>query len=154
MIEKENISAQTTSDREVVSVRMIDKPRELVFQAWTDPDHLIHWWGPSGFKNTFQEFDLRPGGNWRFIMHGPDGTDYPNHSVFVEITRPERLVFNHISAHYYHANVSFEDQAGKTKLTFRMRFETVEEYEKVKKYVIEGNEQNFDRLETELSKMV
>ena len=60
-----------TADREIVTTRVMDAPRELVFKAWTDPDHLVHWWGPTGFTNTFHEFDLKPGGVWRFVMHGP-----------------------------------------------------------------------------------
>ena len=74
MIEK-NREATATLCREIVSIRVFDFPRELVFNAWTDPEHLVHWWGPKGFTNTFHEFDLRPGGIWRFVMHGPDGRD-------------------------------------------------------------------------------
>lgn len=66
------------ADLQIVSTRVFDFPRDLVFGAWTDPAHLAHWWGPKGFTNSFHEFDLRPGGNWRFVMHGPDGVDYRN----------------------------------------------------------------------------
>jgi uncharacterized protein YndB with AHSA1/START domain len=83
--------------REIISTRVVGAARELVFKALTDPDHLAHWWGPKGFTNTFHEFDLRPGGTWRFVMHGPDGVNYQNKSVFVEIVKPERLVFEHVS---------------------------------------------------------
>ncbi len=86
-----------SSDREIVSTRVFDAPRERVFQAWTDPEHLARWWGPKGFTNTFHEFDPRPGGVWGFVMHGPDGVDYKNRSVFVEIVKPERIVFDHVS---------------------------------------------------------
>ena len=57
---------------------------------------MVQWWGPRGFRNTIQEMDVRPGGHWRFVMHGPDGRDYPNHVVYVEVKRPERLVFKHV----------------------------------------------------------
>ena len=77
-------SAEALSDREFANSRVFDAPPERVFRAWTDPNHLAQWWGPKGFTNTFEEFDLRPGGPWRFVMHGPDGTDYKNHSVFGE----------------------------------------------------------------------
>ena len=80
MSAKKESSAEALSDREIVTTRVFDAPRELVFKAWTDPDHLAKWWGPKGFTNTFQEFDMRPGGVWRFIMHGPDGVDYKNKS--------------------------------------------------------------------------
>jgi uncharacterized protein YndB with AHSA1/START domain len=85
------------SEREIVSTRLIDASRDLVFKAWTDPHHLVQWWGPKGFTNTFHEFEPRPGGRWRFVMHGPDGRDYQNESVFAEVVRPERIVFDHIS---------------------------------------------------------
>ena len=67
----------------------------LVWQAWTDPKHLAQWWGPNGFSTTTSAFDMRPGGVWRFVMHGPDGRDYENRITFDEIVRPERLVYHH-----------------------------------------------------------
>ena len=149
-----NNSAAKSSDREFVTTRVFDAPRELVFKAWTDPNHLSQWWGPKGFTNTFQEFDMRPGGHWRFVMHGPDGVDYKNHSVFVEVVHPERIVFDHISGPKFQVTATFTEQAGKTKLTFRMLFETAAECERVKVFAAEANEQNFDRLEAELAKML
>ncbi len=146
-------NTMNTALREIVTTRVIDFPRELIFKAWTDPNHLANWWGPSGFTNTFEEFDLKPGGHWRFVMHGPDGTDYPNHSVFVEIKSPERIVFDHISGPNFQVSAIFEKQNDKTKLTFRMFFESVEECDQVKKYAVDANEQNLDRLEAELAKM-
>ncbi|AYV57581.1 SRPBCC family protein [Leptospira kmetyi] len=149
-----NPSLTSVSDREVVSVRVVNASKELTFQAWTDPNHLQNWWGPKGFTNTFYEYDLKPGGNWRFTMHGPDGTDYPNHSVFVEISKPDKLVFDHISGHLFRVTTIFEEESpNRTKVTFRMLFETAEECERSKKVVIQGNEQNFDKLEAELAKM-
>ncbi|TGK29437.1 polyketide cyclase [Leptospira gomenensis] len=143
------------SDREAVSVRIVNASKEAAFRAWTDPNHLRRWWGPKGFTNTFYEYDLKPGGNWKFTMHGPDGTDYPNHSVFVSIVPSEELVFDHISGHPFRVTTTFEEQSsGKTKITFRMLFETAEEFERSKKYVIPGNEENFDKLEAELAEMV
>ncbi|MBW3628767.1 MAG: SRPBCC domain-containing protein, partial [Gemmatimonadetes bacterium] len=84
-----------TSDREIVMTRVFDAPRELVFDAWTDPAHVAEWYGPNGFSLTVHEMDVRPGGTWRFIMHGPDGTDYPNRIVYREVVRPERLEYDH-----------------------------------------------------------
>jgi uncharacterized protein YndB with AHSA1/START domain len=142
-----------TADREIVTTRVLNAPRELVFKAWTDPDQLVQWWGPKGFTNTFHEFDLRPGGIWRFVMHGPDGVDYQNKSVFVEVVNPERIVFDHVSGPRFQVVATFAEQAGKTTLTFRMRFESAAECDKVKAFAVEGNEQNFDRLEAQLAKM-
>ncbi len=142
-----------TADREIVTTRVLDAPRELVFKAWTDPDQLVQWWGPKGFTNTFHEFDMRPGGIWRFVMHGPNGVDYQNKSVFVEVVNPKRIVFDHVSGPRFQVVATFAEQAGKTKLTFRMRFESAAECDKVKAFAVEGNEQNFDRLEAQLAKM-
>ena len=79
------------SDRELVSTRLLDFRRALVFKAFSDPVALAVWWGPAGFSNTFQEFEFRPGGVWRFVMHGPDGNDFENESVFLEVAAPERI---------------------------------------------------------------
>ena len=144
---------QTASDREIISTRIFDAPRELVFRAWTDPAHLVHWWGPKGFTNTFHEFDLRPGGHWRFTMHGPDGTDYANHNAFVELLRPERIVLDHLSMPRFRVHATFEDLGTKTRLTFHMRFESAADCERVRPYAVPGNEQNFDRLGVQLGKL-
>jgi uncharacterized protein YndB with AHSA1/START domain len=150
---KEDRAAKPLSEREIVTARVIDAPRERVFTAWTDPEHLAQWWGPTGFTNTFEEFDMRPGGIWRFVMHGPDGVDYKNKSVFVEIVRPERIVFQHVSGPRFQVTATFAEQAGKTRLTFRMLFDTAAECAKVKGFAVEANEQNFDRLEAQLARM-
>jgi uncharacterized protein YndB with AHSA1/START domain len=113
---------------------------------------LAQWWGPNGFSNTFHEFDFIPAGNWKLTMHGPDGTDYPNESIFDEIIEPEKIVFTHLRPmHKFQVTATFEDSGEKTKLVFRMLFATPEEFEKVKLYVLQANEQNFDRLEKVLS---
>jgi uncharacterized protein YndB with AHSA1/START domain len=124
-----------------------------VYKAWSDPVHLAQWWGPKGFSNTFHEFDLRPGGSWRFVMHGPNGVDYQNQSFFVEVRRPERIVFDHVSAPKFRAIFTFAEIAGKTKLTFRQVFETAAKCEKIKVYAGDANEENFDRLEAQLAVM-
>jgi uncharacterized protein YndB with AHSA1/START domain len=140
--------------REIVTQRVIDATREQVFRAFSEPKHLAQWWGPAGFSNTFDEFDFRPGGHWRFVMHGPDGADYQNHSIFDEVVAPERIVFRHLdSTHNFQMTILLSDQGGKTKLTWRMLHESVEKCDAVKSLVAEANEQNFDRLEAELTKM-
>jgi uncharacterized protein YndB with AHSA1/START domain len=147
-------SQASSADREIVTMRLIDAPRRLVFKAWTDPDHLARWWGPKGFTNTFHEFDPRPGGAWRLVMHGPDGVDYTNESVFRELVEAERIVFVHLRPmHRFQVTATFADEVGKTRLVWRMLFDSVSECEKVKGFVIEANEQNLDRLETELATM-
>lgn len=147
-----NITADI-GENELVTTRIFDAPRELVFEAWTNPEHLAKWWGPNGFTNTFHKFDLRPGGTWEFVMHGPDGVNYPNKSVFIEIVRPERIVLQHVSGPKFQITATFEDVGGKTKLTFRQTFETTREFNTVKTYAAPSNEQNMDRLAIHLAKM-
>jgi uncharacterized protein YndB with AHSA1/START domain len=135
------------SDREIVTARMIDVPRERAFRAWADPTLLARWWGPNGFTNTFYEFDFRTGGHWRFTMHGPDGGNYENHNVFVEISPPERIVLDHISAPQFRAIATLDDVGRKTLFTFRGIFPTAADYDKVKGFAIEGNRQTCERFE-------
>ncbi|MDB5085385.1 MAG: activator of Hsp90 ATPase 1 family protein [Bacilli bacterium] len=140
-------------ENELVTTRIFDAPRELVFEVWTKPEHLAQWWGPKGFTNTFQEFDFRPGGTWQFIMHGPDGVDYDNKSIFVEIVQPERIVFQNLSGPKFQVTATFEDFNGKTRLNFHMLFDTAAEFDNVKTYAVEGNQQTFERLEAYVTKM-
>lgn len=141
------------SDLEIVSTRTFEAPRERVFAAFSDPVRLARWWGPKGFTNTFQEFDLRPGGIWRFLMHSPEGVDYPNESVFVEVVKPERIVFRHLSGHEFVMTVTLAEQGDGTRVTWCMRHETAKECAKVKSFAVAANEQNFDRLAAELDRM-
>jgi uncharacterized protein YndB with AHSA1/START domain len=150
---EENKVSSALQDREIANMRVLNSPRELVFKAYTDPKHLVNWWGPKAFTNTFQEFELKPGSVWRFIMHGPDGTDYQNKMVYEEIVKPERIVMQHVSSPQFQVTVTLDDLGGKTRVTFRMLFDTAEECAKVKVLAAEANEQNFERLEVELAKM-
>lgn len=143
----------TIDENELIATREYDVPRELVFRAWTTPDLLARWWGPQGFTNTFHECDMRPGGTWRFIMHGPDGVDYPNHNVFVEIAPPERIVLDHLSGHEFRVTATFESFEGRTRVTFRQLFKKKEEFEQAKPICIEANEQLLDRLGKLLAEM-
>jgi uncharacterized protein YndB with AHSA1/START domain len=146
------------AEREIVITRRFDAPRELVWRAWTDPAHLIRWWGPNGFTNTFHEIDVRPGGVWRFIMHGPDGTDYDNYVRFLEVERPERIVFDHGTSAddiMFQSRVTFEEAEGGTLVTMRAVFPTAEERDlAVEKYgAIEGGNQTLGRLAEYLKTM-
>jgi uncharacterized protein YndB with AHSA1/START domain len=148
-----------TSDREIVITRLLDAPRELVFDAWTDPKHIVKWWGPNGFSTTIEEMDLRVGGAWNHVMHGPDGTDYPNSSIFTEIVRPERISYSHAGGKKGATNAqsqvtaTFEEVGDKTLLTLRMIFITAEVRDRViKEYgAIEGGKQTLGRLADFLS---
>lgn len=120
-------------DREIVITRVFDAPRELVFEAWTNPEHVVRWFGPKGFTLTTQEIDIRVGGRWRFVFQGPDGTDYDNRMVFLEVRRPELLLFDHGSDRdddpgKFRVTVTFDEQSnGKTVVTLRQLHPTKEQ---------------------------
>jgi uncharacterized protein YndB with AHSA1/START domain len=150
---------QDTSDSELVMTRILDAPRDLVYEAWTTPKHIAQWWGPKGFTNTIHEMHVKPGGVWRFIMHGPDGTNYPNKVVFEEVIKAERLVYTHGSdddndPNAFHVTVTFEDLGKKTKLTMRMILKSAAALAEAKKFgAVEGGNQTMDRLEAYLPTM-
>lgn len=145
---------QTTPDCEIRSSRIVNYSVELVFTAWTNPNHLKNWWGPKGFTNTFKEFDLRPGGKWSFVMHGPEKGNYVNECEFVLIEKPKLIVWKRISKPLFNVVAEFEEIASnQTKIIFRMVFDTADECNKIKPFAIEKNEENFDKLEMELMKM-
>jgi uncharacterized protein YndB with AHSA1/START domain len=146
--------------RTIVTTRVFDAPRELVFEAWTNPKHLVQWWGPNGFPTTIRAIDVRPGGVWRFVMHGPDGVDYENRIVYEEIMKPERLVYSHggggdVEPVQFQVTVTFEDHDGKTKLTMKALFPSAAERDRVaEKYgAVEGAKQTLERLAEHLATM-
>lgn len=142
-----------SNDSEIVSTRLISAAPELVFKAYCDPERLAKWWGPSGFTNTFHAFDFRPGGIWHYDMYGPDGTVYENTSRFEEIT-PQYIVLQHLEpVHAFRMTMTLEEEHGQTRLTWRMLFESAEECARVRPYVPRCNEENLDRLESELENM-
>jgi len=122
--------------RSIIGMRVYDAPRDLVFSAFTDPKHLAQWWGPNGFTTTTSAFDFRPGGVWRFVMHGPDGRDYENKVTFDEIVRPERLVYHHgggedVEPVLFRTTITFEALGNRTRLTWRGDFPTADERDRV-----------------------
>jgi uncharacterized protein YndB with AHSA1/START domain len=153
-------AASTEDARSIVTTRVFDAPRELVFAAWSDPEHLAQWWGPNGFTTTTHAFDMRPGGVWRFVMHGPDGRDYQNRITYEEIVKPERLVYSHGGAEdvepvQFRVTVTFEDLGGKTRLTMRAVFPSAAERDRVAKDygAVEGAQQTLARLAEHLETM-
>jgi uncharacterized protein YndB with AHSA1/START domain len=123
--------------RSIIGTRVLDAPRKLVFSVWTDPKHLAQWWGPDGFITTTHAFDFRPGGVWRFVMHGPDGRDYQNRVIFDEIVPPERIVYRHdggedVEPVQFVQTVTFEDFGnGQTRLIWHGTFPSAEERARV-----------------------
>lgn len=139
-------------DSEIVSTRRVNASRAAVWEHHTDPAKLTLWWGPTGFTNEFETFELRPGGAWRLVMRGPDGAAFRLEKRFVEVLPPERLVHDHLDpVHAFRMTVILADDAGGTRITWRMRFDSAEEFARVKDFITAANEQNFDRLETLLA---
>lgn len=147
--------AALTSDREIVVSRRFDAPRELVWEAFTRPEHVGHWWGPQGFTTTTQEMDVRPGGAWRFIMHAPNGVDYQNFVRYTEVVKPERLAYQHGEDEehiHFEVTVTFVERDGETEVTLRQVYDTAEARDRsVKEFgAIEGARQTLGRLATYL----
>ena len=150
----ENDSIDLKQDpRSIIGSRVFDAPRALVFSAFTDPKHLAQWWGPIGFTTTTHAFDFRPGGVWRFVMHGPDGHDYQNRVTYDEIVPPERIVYRHgggddVEPVQFKTTVTFEDLGSKTRVLWHGQFPSAEERTRViKEYGADkGLAQTMERL--------
>lgn len=150
----------STGNRELVFERILNAPRELVWEVWTNPDHLAKWWGPNGFSLTTQNMNVDPGGIWKFIMHGPDGRDYSNKIRFLEVEKPERLVYKHegdidTEPVSFSVTVLFEAFGKKTRLSMRMLFDSAEDLVRISREygAIEGAHQTLTRLENLLTTM-
>jgi len=138
------------ADREIIQERVFDAPRELVWAAWTDPKHIDRWWGPNGFRNQTSAMEVRPGGTWRFLMHGPDGKDWVNWIRYEEVVEPERLVYSHGGEGdepEFHVTVTFTAQGGRTQVTMRSVFPSAAVVAEAKKFgAVEGGQQTLARL--------
>jgi uncharacterized protein YndB with AHSA1/START domain len=141
------------SEWEIISTRVFDVSRDLMFKAWSDPVHLARWWGPRGFRNSFELFEFRPGGEWRSTMHSPEGNNYQHLCRFVSLEPPARIVFDHLSGPSYRVTVTLTEQCHQTRVRFRMLFDSEEECAGMKAYALEANEECFDRLAAELATM-
>jgi uncharacterized protein YndB with AHSA1/START domain len=150
-------NVDTDSDpRSIIATRVFDAPRDLVFAVWTDPEHLAQWWGPHGFTTTTHSFDMRSGGVWRFVMHGPGGRDFQNRITYEEVVRPQRIVYRHgggedVEPVQFKTTVTFEELGGaaaKTRITMRMDFPSGRERDRVIKeyHAADGLAQTLGRL--------
>ncbi len=149
--------ATLIGDREIAAVRVFDAPRDLVWKVWTEPEHIAKWWGPKGFTTTTYSMDVKPGGVWRFVMHGPD-RDYQNKITYLEVVKPERLVYKHggekeVEPVNFQVTVIFTEQGGKTRVDMRMVFPTANARDYViKTYgAVEGLNQTLGRLDEYLA---
>lgn len=137
------------SGRELSISRLIHAPIELVWEAWTQPEHIRQWWGPEGFSNTIHKMELKPGGEWEFVMHGPDGTDYRNKHIYLELHKPDRIVMKHVSFPPFTMTASFEARGPKTLVTLHSLFESDEQLAEVIKVfkADEGMVQHITRMD-------
>jgi uncharacterized protein YndB with AHSA1/START domain len=153
--EKESIEvASPTADRELKLSRLLHAPVELVWEVWTNPEHIKNWWGPVGFSNTISKMDLQPGGEWNLVMHGPDGKNYKNKSIFREVVKHRKIVYDHVSAPLFTATIEFEKRGDTTFLTWHMLFATREEFIKTVQTfgADKGLQQNIEKLANYVSK--
>jgi uncharacterized protein YndB with AHSA1/START domain len=142
-------TGSVSSDHDMVMAREIDAPRERVFDAFTDRQHIGQWWGPNGFTTTTDEMDVRVGGAWRFTMHGADGTDYLNVIQYTTVERPARLCYEHgdDKSPHFRTEVSLEEQGGATLVTLRLICKTAQQLEEMTKFgAEEGGNQTLERL--------
>lgn len=151
----------STADRELLITREFQAPRELVWDAWTKPEHIVHWWGPDGFTYTIHEMSVKPGGLWRFIMHAPGGHDFPNRILYKEVNKPDFLSYEHGSdvdddPRKFYVTTSFETIENGTRVITKMLFGTAEQLKEViEKYgALEVNRRSAIKLEAYLKTML
>jgi len=147
--------SSTASEREIVISRVFAASRELVWDAMTDPKQVVKWWGPRGFTTTIEEMNVRPGGVWNHVMHGPDGTEYPGQSIFTEVVKPERIVFTHGGGKKGGPSIQFvmawtfdAVEADKTRLTVRQVYASAKDRDMIVREfgAVEGGKQTLARL--------
>lgn len=130
--------------------REIPAAPEQVFAAISDPQRLARWWGPAGFTNTFSVCEFKNGGRWSFVMHGPDGNNYPNESVFADIEAPRKVVIQHVVEPLFSLTIALAASATGTRVSWSQAFESAELASRVEHIVVPANEQNLDRLTAEV----
>lgn len=149
----ERLAAVLEDAHEIVSHRVFDAPRDALYRAFAEPGRVEQWWGPSGFTCTQGVFDLRPGGEWGCVLHGPDGTDYPNTKTFTEVVPSARVAFRHFQGvHTFTMTMTFLDLGTRSMLLWRMRFDAAEEAQRLRSIVEDANQQNFDKLAAHLAR--
>src|SRR6188768_2569378 len=130
--------AKNTSN-EIRITRIYDAPVKVVWDAWTDVEQVAKWWGPRGFTLTTHSKDLRVGGHWKYTMHWPDGTDYPNNTIYYEVEERKKLVYDHGGSDdrppLFRVTALFSEQDGKTTLEMTMKLPTPEAAEEIRKFI-------------------
>lgn len=143
------------TSREICERRCYRAPRHEVYRMWTDAGHVVQWWGPFGFTTTVQAMQVEPGGEWRLVLRGPDGRDYPNRSVYREVRPGERLVYDHVSGPLFRMEASFDETPDGTEVTSRMVFDSAAQRDHVVRQfnAVEGLQQMLERLDGYLTKL-
>lgn len=131
--------------------REIPAPPQAVFAAIRAPERLARWWGPAGFRNTFSVCEFQTGGRWSFVMHGPDGTDYPNECIFEAVEAEHRVVVRHANAPHFRLTITLAASATGTLVSWHQAFDEPRVAEQVRHIVVPANEQNLDRLTAEVT---
>ncbi|MBI3557699.1 MAG: SRPBCC domain-containing protein [Deltaproteobacteria bacterium] len=149
--------AAKNKSNEIELTRIYDAPVKTVWDAWTDPKQVAQWWGPRGFTLTTHSKELKVGGHWRYTMHGPDGTDYPNTAKYLEVEKYSRLVYDHGGSDdkpaLFRVTVLFSELKGKTKMELTMALATPEAAEETRKFIKKaGGDATWDRLAEYLAK--
>jgi uncharacterized protein YndB with AHSA1/START domain len=130
--------------------REIAAPAEQVFAAISTPERLARWWGPAVFTNTFNMCEFKKDGRWSFVMHSPDGHDYPNENVFAEIEPPRRVFIQHVSQPKFQLTILLERSAVGTLVSWSQAFENPDVAKSIEHIVVPANEQNLARLTAEV----
>ncbi|MDB5507174.1 MAG: Activator of Hsp90 ATPase 1 family protein [Devosia sp.] len=141
-----------SADLTIISTRWFAFAPEAIFEAFADPARLARWWGPAGFSNTIVEFEFNAGGKWSTIMRAPDGSEFPNDAEFREITPSRRIAFAHAPPHPFVMTIDLVREGSGTQMTMQMTHESAEDCDRVRPFVVPGNEENFDRLVVELAR--
>lgn len=140
------------NDRTFSTSRTLPQAPAHIYAAFSAADVLASWWGPEGFSNSFELFEFRVGGSWKFVMHGPDGKSYANESRFMVLEPNAKVVINHVSPPQFTLTVGLTPVVDGTHLTWQQTFENAETAQAVKHIVVPANEQNLDRLARALAK--
>ncbi len=143
-----------TSEREQMTSVILHAPIETVWKVWTTPGHIKHWWGPNGYTNTIKKMEVKNGGEWVFVMHGPNQHDYPNRTIFREVIKHKKIVHEHFDPNFI-AIIEFENQCEKTLLNWYKLYETKELFEMVEIHykANEGFKQTIEKLKSYLIKL-
>lgn len=142
------------TEREMRTVTTFNASAALMWTVWTEPEHLVNWWGPNGFKTTIHQMDFQEGGEWRLTLHGPDGTDFANRSIFKNIEPFKEIVFEHFNPHFI-TTVIFEPVDDETIVDWTLLFDTAEMHDIIVKThkADKGQQENLDKLEAYLKKL-